>query len=581
MNKIEDQFTGKMYQNMFFPAVTASLGLAVADMMDALVVGRSMGEVGLAAICMSLPLYMIINVLMHGFGIGGSVLYSKLLGEGRKDEAVESFNKVIRCALVCSLLLAVLVNVFAEGFLGFLGTTIEDGELYKATLEYVRVIALGAPLFFMNYILYYYLRNDSNAKIASVIFLMGNVADVGLNIVFVVILQWGTAGAAWATLIGLLISVCGYIPELRSKNNILRISLAPIKIKFGEMLSIFKTGFATSSQYVYQFLFLLITNHILMKCMGEGGVAIFDLLQNASYLIIYLYDAAAKALQPLASTFYGEKNYVAEKRSCQMAVKYGLIVGMAAILLVVIFAEQICFVFGITDPNIMLESEKALRIYCIGASFAGVSIIFESYFQAVSKETCAYVIALLRGGLIAIPCTLLFGIVMPEIFWYMFPVTEILAIVIFCIWYKNAHHKDDRIDKERIYHATIQSCTENIGVLTAEIEEFCDKYEAKMKQKYFVTMAVEEISLAIIENAFSKQKDGFIEITLIAQEDQEFELHIRDNAVSFNPFILNSEKVGATDGFNEEAMGMMVIKSKCKHFFYRRYQGFNTLVVRI
>ena len=94
-------------------------------------------------------------------------------------------------------------------------------------------------------------------------------------------------------------------------------------------------------------------------------------------------------------------------------------------------------------------------------------------------------------------------------------------------------------------------------------------------------MAVEEISLAIIENAFSKQKDGFIEITLIAQEDQEFELHIRDNAVSFNPFLLNSEKVGATDGFNEEAMGMMVIKSKCKHFFYRRYQGFNTLVVRI
>lgn len=87
--------------------------------------------------------------------------------------------------------------------------------------------------------------------------------------------------------------------------------------------------------------------------------------------------------------------------------------------------------------------------------------------------------------------------------------------------------------------------------------------------------------MAIITNAFDKREDGEIQVTLVALEDGDFELHIRDNAASFDPFSLETNRAGKEGNFDMDAMGILVIKKQAKDFFYRHYQGFNSLVVRI
>ncbi len=70
-------------------------------------------------------------------------------------------------------------------------------------------------------------------------------------------------------------------------------------------------------------------------------------------------------------------------------------------------------------------------------------------------------------------------------------------------------------------------------------------------------------------------------MTLAAQLDGDFTLHIRDSTVSFDPFSLETKGVNSAAGVDIDAMGVLVIRQKAKEFFYRRYQGFNSLVVRI
>jgi hypothetical protein len=94
-------------------------------------------------------------------------------------------------------------------------------------------------------------------------------------------------------------------------------------------------------------------------------------------------------------------------------------------------------------------------------------------------------------------------------------------------------------------------------------------------------MTIEEVCLAIMTQAFTGQKDECIEITLIAQKNGEFELHIRDSADKFNPFAMEMSKAEQIENVNLDSMGMLVIREKAKYFFYRQYQGFNTLVIRI
>ncbi len=578
MNQQKDRFTPRMFRRLLIPSLASSLGLAFADMADAVVVGQRMGAVGLAAINLSLPLYSVLNLFMHGLGLGGSVRYSQLLGEGKHREAVDCFNRVMQAGLLVSVLIAAIVNLFPRAVLGLLGTTPADGELYEASKSYLCVIALGAPLFFLSYMLNYFLCNDNNQRLASVGFLLGNAADIVLNIVFVLGMGMGTFGAAIATLLGLSATVFCYLPGLFSKNHILRPAVTKPDVR--QTFSCFKTGLATSSQHIFKMFFLLIANDVLMRMAGADGVAVFDMVQNASYLILYLYEGTAKAAQPLVSTFYGEKNDVAARHTRSLALQWGVIAGGTATALICLFPGFICGVFGLRGEALTELGALALRLFGLSATFAGVSIILESYYQSVNEERSAFVIAFLRGCAVLLPCTVAFSFLSLRGFWWMYPVTEALSLTLFFLW-RRLKKRAGAFDLARVYHSTIRNSNEDISALTGGIEEFCERWEAAPQQQYFVTMAVEEVCMAIITNAFGNMKDGEIQVTLVALENRDFELHIRDNAAFFDPFSLHTGRLGGKEQVDMDAMGMMVIKQQAKEFFYRQYQGFNTLVVRI
>lgn len=573
-----DQFTGKMFRRLWMPAMASSLALAIADMADAIVVGQRMGATGLAAISIALPVYMVINVFMHGFGIGGSVRYSKLLGEGKEEEAVGCFNQIVLLILLGSIALSVLGNLFLEPFLGVLGVRADDGMVFFASRDYVRVILCGMPALFLSFILNYFLRNDNNQKLASIGFAIGSLSDFGLNVLFVLVLDFGAYGAALSTVLGQVICILIYLPGLSGKKHILR--LGPAKMEWKMLLACFRTGFSTSVQYVWQMLFLLIVNHTLMYYSGENGVAVFDMVQNVSYLILYLYDGTAKAMQPLASTYQGEHNRQGSRSIRRMGILYGSAVGFASSVLLSLFPQGMCMVFGLAEGDVMGLASTAIRIYCLGGVFGGISILLEGYCQACGQEGMAFLLATLRGAAVLIPCTILFAPLGLGRFWFLFPATEIGSLLLFGILKKTCRARET-FDMARVYSRTIEGRNENLGKVIEEIGAFCETWEADGRQQYYVAMTVEEICILIIRKAFGTQEEVSIQITLVALPDAEFELHIRDNARIFDPFSMETNKVNEGEDYDMDAMGVLVIKEKAKHFFYRQYQGFNSLIVRI
>lgn len=178
-----------------------AVGLAFGDMADAVVVGQKMGAVGLAAVSLVLPVFMVINIFVHGFGIGGSVRYSKYVGQGHGQEAVASFNQIFALILLISIFCSAAGNLFLSPLLRLLGVQPGDGLVYEACREYVRVILYGMPVLFSSYLLNYYLRNDNNQNLAVVGFTVGNLSDLGMNILFVLILDMGVLGAAISTVL--------------------------------------------------------------------------------------------------------------------------------------------------------------------------------------------------------------------------------------------------------------------------------------------------------------------------------------------------------------------------------------------
>ena len=566
-----------MFARQFGPAIISAIGLGLSDIADTVVVGQKMGVTGIAAISLCLPIFMIINVIMHGLGIGGSVKFATFLAEGKQKNAKKIYKSTLIVSIGVSIILMIVGNLFLPNLLVVLGTSVEDGLLFELTYNYVRIILYGMPLFFLSYIMNYFLRNDDLEKIAGIGFTVGNICDLILNIIFVIFLDWGVVGAAYATLIGQGISIIIYLFAIYNNDN-LKFNL--IKPDLALILDSFKLGFATSSQYLFLMLFILISNNYLMNLMGSVGVAIFDVVLNVSFIIYYLYEGTAKAAQPIISTYYGEKNLEGMKGICAISIKWGSVLGGIGIMLLIVFSNTVCKIFGINNAQEILQGSYALRIFAIGAIFGGINILLESYFQSSNREKISFLIAILRGAVILLPVTMIllgFGI---KYFWFLFPITEILTIIVSVIYYINTNTSKIDFDSKRIYNKVIRSGEVELGGIIAEINVFCESWEALPNQAYYVNMTIEELCGAIINNGFNIE-EGLFEITLIANKSNEFELHIRDNAISFNPFSLEVKEVSDEDDYDMNAMGVFVIKNKAKEFFYRRYQGFNVLVVKI
>ena len=576
-----DRFAGPMFLRALVPALISSAGLGVSDVADAVVLGQRMGETGLAAISLALPVFMVINLIMHGFGSGGSIRYSRLLGEGNPQEAIRSFSFVIVTALAAGILLSLAGNLMIHPLLSVLGAGRENRELYEASRIYVEVIVSGIPLFFGAYILNYYLRADGSQKLASFGFTVGNLSDLFLNILLVLVFDLGAAGAAWSTLAGQAIAIVIYLWALRKPDREGILSFHPALPDIREVCSCYRLGFATSSQYIFQMVFLLIANRMLMKMGGENGVAVFDLVQNTSFLILYLYDGVSRAAQPLISTFNGECSSQGVKESLRLGYRWGMAVGGLGALLVFLFPQALSAIFGLQSAEAIILGNYALRVLAFGSVFAGLCILTESFCQAQEDEKGAFLISSLRGTVILIPCALIFSMAGLQAFWWMYPAAEILTLAVYGIWKKCSGSSGTAFDTERVYSSLILGRNDNIRPLTQEIENFLEKWDAAPSQQYFVQMAAEEICLLIMQKGFIQGKDGYIQVTLVAMENGDFELHIRDDAVKFNPFALNTAKADQGDDWDPEAIGILVIKEKSKDFFYRRYQGFNTMVIRI
>ncbi len=573
--KKKDYFTTKMFFRQLVPSLVATFSLALADMADALVVGQRMGATGLAAVSICLPIFMIINVIMHGFGIGGSVRYATLLAKGENREAGENFQGVMALALSIGVALSILGNLLLTPLLNILGTVPSDGDLFVATGQYAQILVTAIPLFFFSYIAQYYLRNDNAEQVAGWGFTCGTICDVGLNILLVLVLDFGILGAAYATVMGHVVSSTIYIVTLiRRKTPLTTEKFRPNLRDGGDC---FKVGAASSFQYLFSMFFILIANRVLMNLSGETGVAVFDLVQNASFLILYLYDATARATQPLISTFHGERNQEAVKSTRRMGILYGSGFGLVMIVAVAVFPDAISTLFGLHEPEAVALAAVALRTFCMGALFAGINTLLISFAQSCSDEKTAFFITMLRGGIVLLPATMVCSLWGIDGFWFLYPITEVVTLAVTIIQEKRS--KREYFDLEKTFSRTIHNRVEEMSEVLGEIEGFCERWDATISQHYFVTMTVEELCVAIMQNGF-KESDGFIQITLLVLEDGIFELHIRDSAESYNPFTLNSGKAGEDD-FDMDAIGVFAIKQKAKSFSYRQYQGFNTLIVHV
>ena len=580
----------RMFYRVLRPSFISAMALAVADIADALVVGLKAGEKGLAAIGIVTPVYMLYNLIGYGFSTGGCVTHGKLTAAARNDAALCHFRTLAKWLLAASFLIAAAGNLLMRPFLSLLGVNGSRPELLSLCETYARPLIGAAPVFMLNFILYDFVRCDDGPGLAALGFSLGCAVDFGLNILLVLFLDMGVAGSIIATVTAQTVSVAVLMVHLFKGEGILRLkdilrargNRTEIRPLAQKSLTI---GFSASVRYVFQFVFLFLANRLLLHAGDQGilngdlYVAVFDVVINVSYLALALYQASAETMQPLASAFSEEHDDSSLNYVLRLALFWGVGSGIVLAGLLSVFSGTVSSFFGLAEAASMAVSVPAIRIFCLSTPFAGALIILTAFYQSTGQARLSSLVTILRSAAVLLPVTVFFGLFFPSGFWWLFPVCE-TASFLTALAVHSVVSRRRKTDSIPVFTDVMDHANHELNNLLTRLEAFCDQQQIPAKKAMQIQLAVEELCLVTMEQAFTGQPDEYIQVTLALEADDNYTLCIRNSAPRFNPLMM---QMGRLQRDREEellaSVGVLMVKKQSKSLSYRNYEGFNVLRV--
>ncbi|MDB2076094.1 MATE family efflux transporter [Clostridium paraputrificum] len=412
--------------------VLGMIGLSCYILADTFFVSRGLGENGLTALNLAIPVYSFIHGSGLMLGIGGATKYSIFKSNKENKNANTIFTNTLCLATVLSIGF-VLIGIFlSKSLTTALGA---DSDVFKMTNTYLQFILIFAPAFIINDVLICFVRNDNSPKLSMYAMLGGSLSNIILDYIFIFPLQLGIFGAVFATGLAPIISMLILsLHRIKRKNQFHFIKIKPsIKIARNTL----SLGFPSLVTEVSSGIVIIVFNMIILNLIGNVGVAAYGIVANLSLVVVAVYTGIAQGIQPLISKSYGGNDI----KSIKLIFKYAMItmsiISFILYLIIFFLADPIAKIFN-SENNLVLQSiaTNGLKLYFMAVIFVGFNIILPMLFSSMEKAFLAQIISLLRGLVVIIPMAfILSALVGLTGVWLAFPITESLVSILGVILY--------------------------------------------------------------------------------------------------------------------------------------------------
>lgn len=449
-NKMGIKPISKLIWQMGLPMIISMVLQAIYNIVDTIFV-INMGPEGVAgnlALTFAFPIQLLIIAIGVGTGVGINSLLSRTLGEKDKKKVAEIAGNGIFIGIIIYLVFLLFGLFGSRWFISIQAggdeQVIEMGTTY---LQICCCFSFGS----IGYTIYErFLQSTGKTIYSTIAQISGAVANIILDYVFIYPLKMGVAGAAWATIIGQILSlviamIFHYAKNKEIGNGIKYLS--PSKKIVG---GIYKIGISAAIMQGLLSVMMFGMNLIL----GTASVN-STLLQNSFGIYYKIMQLALFAAFGISNTIisilsfnYGMKN----KSRVKECLKWGIIVSIIVTFIISILfeciASPLASLFGMTSVDAGNEIKNvvivAIRISSISYVFMGVSVAIQGVLQALRYAVSPLIISLLRLVVFVLPVAYLFTLSSNavNILWWTFPIVEVLTMIVSLFILKHIWKKD-------------------------------------------------------------------------------------------------------------------------------------------
>lgn len=421
MIQLSDHFTSKKLLKFTLPSIIMMIFTSIYGVVDGFFVSNYAGDTPFKAVNLIMPFLMILGTVGFMFGTGGTALVANVLGEGNKKKANEYFSLFTYVTFILGLLFMILGLIFMRPIAYLLGGR---GDILENCVIYGRVIIIALPFLVLQYLFQSFFVAAEKPKLGLLVTFLAGITNMILDAVLVICLplEYKLMGAAIATAVSQLVG--GIIPLIyfiRPNTSVLRLGKTRFNLK-----AIMKACANGSSEFmsnVAMNLVGMLYNIQLIKYAGDNGIAAYGVMMYVSMIFSATFIGYSIGSAPVISYHDGAKNYSELKNVWKRSLLIIGITGVIMVILALILAEPLAYIFVNYSPELMDMTVKGFRIFAISFPFMGFAIYGSSFFTALNDGLTSALISFLR--------TLVFQIGAVLILPLLWKVTGIWASVVF------------------------------------------------------------------------------------------------------------------------------------------------------
>lgn len=453
-NKMAVEPVGPLMFRIGLPIVLSMILQAAYNVVDSAYLARMPvgGEDALTALSLAFPVQLFMVAVSIGTGVGTNALLAKLLGLGDRENA----NRTAGNAQMLGIVISVIFMLFSLlGVRPYVNSQSAGGSISSVVLEnaidYLH-ICCGIPFGIVLFSVYEKILQATGRSLWSTI---AQISGAVVNIVLdpFLIYGWcglpemGVRGAAWATVIGQLVSMgLGLFFHLKFDTEIDN-RLSDFRPSRRTILGIYAIGLPAIISQALLTVMTYSLNLILgaMPQVGQNAVTVYGLYYKIQQLIIFAAFGVRDAITPVVSFNYGARNPDRVRQGIRWGLFYTVILMAAGCLGVELFAEPLAGLFSLSETTLPLCLD-CMRIVSLGFLFAGLCIAFQGIFQALECGIQSLVISLCRQVLFVLPPVWLLtrtvtGAADVSRVWWPLALGEAATLVVALIMFRSVYRK--------------------------------------------------------------------------------------------------------------------------------------------
>ncbi len=411
------------------PAMAAMLMVLVYNLADTFFIGQTHNALLVAAVSLATPVYLIFMSLGTLFGIGGTSVISRALGEGNKEKARKSCAFCFWGCVFVGILLAALILIFIDPILNLIGAS---ADTYEYAKSYLSIIVFAGPFVLISNCYGNVVRTEGESGKAMLGLLLGNLVNVILDPIFILALGLDIKGAAIATVIGNIVGAGFYISYFLKGKSMLSIRLKDFTVKQGIAASVLAIGVPAALGDVLMSVSQIIINS-QMSHYGDMSVAGMGVAMKVITITGMICMGLGQGVQPILGYCVGAKTWKRFKEVFKFTIIFALILGTVLAAICYVFTNQIVSAF-LTDQTAFAYAVQFARILLSTSFLFGVFYVLVNALQAMGAATPALLISMSRQGIIFIPVLFILQAVigMTGLVWAQ-PVADVSSILIAAI----------------------------------------------------------------------------------------------------------------------------------------------------